>query len=290
MNRSHKLVIALSLAVSGVSCADTHLEVMSFNLRHGLGADGQNSWPLRKETLVNVIKEYAPDIVATQECLAFQADFLAEALPEYHWFGVGREANGKGEMAAVFYKKEIVSPVATATFWLSETPEVPGSRSWETGSTRVVTWAKFHHPGSGQFFCLFNTHLDNASEQARQQGARLLLERTSAVSAELPVILTGDFNAPAEASAPWQTLTDGGFADAWLAADSKTGPEVTFGAFGPPPENERSRIDWILIRGSISVKHCETVLYNESGRYPSDHYPVVAKLALGSGPSPAGKR
>jgi len=290
MKWGYELVFVVSLIMSAVSCADTDLVVMSFNLRHGLGEDGQNSWPLRKETLVNAIKECAPDIVGTQECLGFQADFLAEALPDYYWFGVGREANGTGEMAAVFYKKRLVSPVATGTFWLSETPEVPGSRSWETGSTRVVTWAKFHHPGSGQFFCLFNTHLDNASEQARQHGARLLLERTRAVSAELPVIVTGDFNAAAEASAPWQTLTEGGFADAWLAAESTTGPEVTFGRFGPPPENGKRRIDWILVRGPVSAKRCETVLYNESGRYPSDHYPVVARLALGSGPSPAGKR
>jgi endonuclease/exonuclease/phosphatase family metal-dependent hydrolase len=99
------------------------------------------------------------------------------------------------------------------------------------------------------------------------------------LGADEVVIVTGDFNAAAERCEAWKILRDSGYGDAWLAATQRVGPETTFGDFQPPPAGKRERIDWILTRGPIHVQTCETVLYNRDGRYPSDHYPVSAKLA-----------
>ena len=259
---------------------EASLAVMSFNFRYATAPDGDNSWDHRKGVFANAIRACAPDVFGAQECLESQAEFVVQTLPEYHWFGIGRESNGEGEMAAVFYKKKTLSPIETGNFWLSETPDVPGSKSWKSACTRMVTWAKFRHLQSGQLFYFFNTHFDHASEQARQQAARLLLERIKALSGDLPVILTGDFNAAAEEAVAWKTLGDGGFSDAWLTAEKKVGPDITYGGFKPPVEGKKDRIDWILTRGPIKVQQCETVLYSENGRYPSDHYPVTACLRL----------
>ena len=274
-------MILLSMGLALGACAASTVTVMSFNLRYGTAKDGDNSWPNRKTVLTDAIRQCAPDILGTQECLDFQAEFIAQALPEYRWIGIGREPDATGEMSAIFYKKDLLSPIATGNFWLSETPEVPGSRSWNTGCTRMVTWARFRHLPTNAFFYCFNTHFDNSSEEARQHSATLLLERATTMAGELPIIITGDFNAAAEETPAWHTFVDGGFTDAWLAAAKRTGPEMTSGRFAPPREGEKERIDWILFRGAIKCSECETVLYNEQDRYPSDHYPVLTRLALG---------
>lgn len=262
------------------AAAETPLTVMTFNLRHGLARDGDNSWPLRKDILVNTIKAAAPDFVGVQECLLIQADYIASSLPDYHWFGIGREANGGGEMCAIFYRKSLLNPIEARNFWISETPDVPGSRSWETGCPRMVTWIKFWNRETKAFFYHINTHLDHISETARVNGARLIVEHIAKLPGDVPVIVTGDFNSQGGDSDAWRTLTGAGLTDSWLAADKKEGPETTCSGFGPPAPGATQRIDWILVRGQASIASCSPVTREENGRYPSDHYPVVAKLAL----------
>ncbi|GMW03583.1 MAG: endonuclease [Candidatus Hydrogenedentota bacterium] len=259
---------------------DFELTVMSFNVRYGTANDGDNAWDRRKDIVVNAIREHAPAVIGTQECLDFQADYIVAKLPEFQWFGVGREADGSGERMAVLYDARVLSPVESGNFWLSETPDIPGTSNWESACHRMATWAKFYHLPTKQFFYFFNTHLDHRSAPAREGGIRVLCDRMGHVPEGIPVILTGDFNSPAGTSEPWKTATSRGFSDAWLVAAERKGPTVTFGRFEAPKEERDARIDWVLTKGPIVVTYCETVLYNESGKYPSDHYPVVARLAI----------
>ena len=254
--------------------------MMTFNIRYGRPDYCPNAWEHRKETVANAIRAYAPDIVGTQECLQFQAQFLDDALPDYEHFGVGRNANGSGERMEVFYKTEELAAIDTGNFWLSKTPEIPGSRDWESANIRMVTWAKFHHLKSQRFFYYVNTHFDHRSEEARTQTARLLARWLRKLPKKTPVIVGGDFNTDAERSEPWRILTRAGLADAWISADETKGPELTWSAFKSPSDSV-NRIDWLLYRGPLSVKLCETVLYNENGRYPSDHYPVFSRFVFG---------
>ncbi|MFA6244065.1 MAG: endonuclease/exonuclease/phosphatase family protein [Candidatus Hydrogenedentales bacterium] len=256
------------------------LVVLSFNVRYGTANDGDNAWDKRKDILVETIRQSKADIIGTQECLDFQADYIVEKLPEYRWFGVGREADGSGERMAVLYKKDVLSPLESGNFWLSETPEIPGSSSWNSSCNRMVTWARFYHLASKRSFIHYNTHFDHKSEDARQGAARVLLNRIQQLPSEMPVIVTGDFNSIAKNSVAWTTLTEGGLADAWLTTEKRIGPSITFGSFGPPKEGEDARIDWILLRGPVRADECETIAYNESGKYPSDHFPVRAALTI----------
>lgn len=268
-------------AISAPAPAETPLGVMSFNIRYGTAADKENAWPQRKDLVAAVIRQFDPDIVGTQECLDFQAEYLVTELPQYRWFGVGREADCAGEHMAVLYKKDKLAPIESGNFWLSETPETPGTSSWNSACNRMVTWAKFYHLQTKAFLYYFNTHLDHQSEPARQGGARVLLSKLSSLAPETPIIVTGDFNARAERSETYTILTGGGLIDSWNAAADRAGPITTWSGFEPPKEESDRRIDWILVRGPVAVHRCETVTYNREGRYPSDHFPVVVKLTVG---------
>ncbi len=275
------ILTAALLATMLAAVADTNLTVMSFNIRYGTDGDGPNSWGRRRETVANAIKSKQPDAVGLQECIDFQAEYLVDAMPEYQWIGMGREEDGGHEMTAILYRKKTLSPLETANFWLSETPDVPGSRSWDSAYVRMATQVRFMHRETRQRFLFVNTHLDSRGEQARVEGARVIVRRLQSIPETLPVVVTGDFNALAEKDEPWRVFQDAGFTDSWLTARERTGPPVTFGRFRAPRTDRDARIDWVLVRGNITVHRCETLLYNEEGRYPSDHYPVVTELLLG---------
>jgi len=101
-----------------------------------------------------------------------------------------------------------------------------------------------------------------------------------ALPAGAAVIVMGDFNNVAEHSELWRNATGQGLRDAWLVADERRGPALTLSDFGAPDEGRIERVDWILVGGPIGVRSVETVLYNDRGRYPSDHYPVAARLEV----------
>jgi creatinine amidohydrolase len=276
----------LAASVATAACAE-ELRVMSFNLRHGKGKDGDNSWEFRKGTLVGAIKASNPDIMGVQECLDFQAEYLACEFPQYKWIGRGREKDGSGEMSAIFYRADKLNALDQGHFWISETPDVPGSRSWGTSCTRMATWVRLESK-EGVKFLHINTHLDHVSEEARVQGAQLLARQMPILSQGAPAILTGDFNAGGGTSEAWKVLTEKcGLVDAWDVAAERKGPAKTFGSFKAPTDEPGDRIDWIMLLGKITSRSCETVLYNENGRYPSDHYPVSAVLDLVQSVKPA---
>lgn len=281
MTMRHWLMGLGVMLVALGAISETPITVMTFNLRYGTAPDGENSWQYRKDILVNTIKEAAPDILGTQECLQMQAEYIAASLPDYQWFGIGREEDGGGEMAAIFYKKSVLNPIEAGNFWLSETPDVPGSKSWGTACTRIVTWIRFWHRQTKTFFYHYNTHLDHESELARQNGALLIGDRIGKLPQETPVILTGDFNCIAVSAKPWVILTACGLIDTRIEAARKEGPEGSFCGFGPPtPDCAKERIDWILVRGNYSASVSTTVVHEENNHYPSDHFPVVVQLTL----------
>lgn len=262
--------------------AETSVKVMSFNVRYGTADDGPNHWEKRKDILVDAIKHYDPEIVGTQECLDFQADYVVEKLSGYRWFGVGREVACDGEHVAVLYKFQKLAPIESGNFWLSETPDIVGSISWNSACRRMVTWAHFVDLETKESFYFFNTHFDHKSEPARQGGAKVLRDRIAELPEGAPVIVTGDFNSAAENSEAYTILTGAGLTDAWKTASERVGPNGTWSAFAPSDESANRRIDWILTRGPIAASKCETVTFNQDGRYPSDHYPVFASLTIGA--------
>jgi endonuclease/exonuclease/phosphatase family metal-dependent hydrolase len=267
------LAIAL-LAFTGLPSHAQDLRVMSFNIRLPVAADGANRWEQRKALIARMVREQHPDLIGTQELHRRQGDDIVRRLPQYAWFGRDRRGGHDDEYMGVFYRKDRLRVVETGDFWLSDTPEVPGSISWGNLYPRMVTWALFERSGDGRRFYLFNTHLPYRDEDddARERGARLIASRIALLPADTPVIVTGDFNTAPDSRT--HALLAATLTDAWDKAPQRTGPQGTFHDFTGKPDQ---RIDWILYRG-LRPLSVHTITTHQGGRYPSDHFPVVAEF------------
>ena len=256
------------------------LEVMTFNIRTSAVPDGGNAWPLRKEVVAETIARSNPHVLGLQEVLAEQIEYLEVALPQYRWLGVDRGLNGGtglSEATPIFYRYEELIPIESGTFWLGSPPD--GQARRRRGS-RIVTWARFHHIETARQLYVYNTHFTIREGQRQLESAERVNEHIASLPSGSTVIVMGDFNAAAESSETWRLMTSRGLRDAWTIADDRHGPPVTSNGFGPPPSGEEWRIDWILVGGAIEVPSASTVIYHSEGRYPSDHYPVLATLRL----------
>ena len=281
------LSLALLGIVSGVSGARAAgpptLGVMTFNIRTANTSDGDNAWSYRKALVADTIGRFAPEIAGLQEVIDEQIEYLAASLPDYRWLGVDRGLNGGmglSEYTPIFYRHAELSPIESGTFWLSATPDGPTGTGWRRRVSRIVTCARFHHRRSGRLVFVFNTHLTLRRGPRQVESARMITDRVAALPPGSAVIVTGDFNAVAETSDTWRAVTGGGLRDAWVVADARHGPPRTSSDFRPPEDANEGRIDWILVGGPLGVRSVETILHNAEGRYPSDHYPVMARVEI----------
>ena len=263
------------------------LRVMTFNIRYGTAADGENRWDHRKDLLLATITAFDPDLLGTQECLQLQAEFLETRLPGYGFVGVGRDDGAlQGEMCAIFYRKSRFEKLDQGHFWLSETPEVPGSKSWDAALTRIASWVKLRVRGERPLTLLFfDTHFDHMGAEARTRSAELLQKKIGELCQGSPAIVAGDFNAPADpaGSGPYRVLmtpVEGRpvLIDVYRALHPPAGDQGTYHAF--TGRGEERRIDWILATSSWRPVNAEIVSSQRDGRYPSDHFPVTAVLRV----------
>lgn len=274
------LLLTLVLTISGGSAVAESMTVMSYNIRLDTAADGINAWPYRKDAVAEMIgPKYQGDIIGLQEVLRRQLDDIQERLPDYAWVGVGRDdGRDRGEFSPILYREERFRLLATNTFWLSETPELPGSRSWDAAITRIVTWARFEDVSTGRQFTVFNTHFDHRGEQARIESSRLLIDRFAEIAGDAPFILTGDLNV-SESEQAYRILADSGLlADARYASESgHQGPTASFNDWVTLRADE-SRIDYVFVSSGIRVLTHHILDDRYDGRFPSDHLPVLAGI------------
>ena len=150
------------------------LVVMSFNIRYGTAADGENHWTARRKLLLDVVKRQKADLIGLQEALDFQIREIVNAVRDYAVVGVGRD-DGKaaGEYSAILYRRDRFHVADAGTFWLSDTPSVVASKTWGNNITRICTWARFVDRG-GQAFWHYNVHLDHQSQPSRERSTQLL--------------------------------------------------------------------------------------------------------------------
>jgi endonuclease/exonuclease/phosphatase family metal-dependent hydrolase len=259
------------------------LTVMTYNLRFA-STNPPNAWPERRPLMRELIEQIAPDVFGTQEGLYGQLEDLATDLPQFGWVGLGRDGGSRGEFMAVFYRKTRLEPLAFDHFWLSDTPEAMGSKTWGPKLARMVTWVKFRDRQTKGEFIFVNTHFDHQVQEAREKSAELVRKRVAAFDPKLPVLLAGDFNAAAGKNKAYAILTDDKFyTDTWTSARERVNDGIaTFNGF-KGIQKGGPRIDWILSRGEVAVDRIEIVTFSRDGQFPSDHCPVVAKVRLGSG-------
>lgn len=254
---------------------------MTFNLRYA-HTTPQNLWADRRPVVRELLERWAPDIVGTQEGLYSQLTDLVADLPAYAWIGLGRDGGSRGELMAIFFRRDRFAPLEYDHFWLSDTPDRVGSRTWGNRFSRMVTWIRFRDRRTGCQLYVVNTHFDHEAAEARKRSAELLLERVRELNPALPIVLLGDFNAAAGADPVYDRLTGGdAFADTWRAAHRA---EPLFGTFhdfrGTRAAAGEPRIDWILTRGAVTTRSTEIITFARDDQYPSDHFPVLARVEL----------
>jgi endonuclease/exonuclease/phosphatase family metal-dependent hydrolase len=255
------------------------IKLMSFNIRYRLAEDGDNRWEQRRSLVIDRIRTFDPDLIGLQECRAdAQAEFIQHNLQDYEFLGEprGGDSETSVEMAPILIKRSAFQIRQWETFWLSETPYIPGSKSWGSVFPRTVTWVDLLHRDSDRLLTFVNTHFDY-EPSAIQASAQLLKEWTSDAIELHPLLITGDFNAD-KSSLAYRQLTSGKppLKDVFRAGSLKHENEGTFHGYGAvvPPQS----IDWILVSSHFSVLEATIDRYRQGDLFPSDHYSVAAML------------
>ena len=274
-------------------CGTDELKVMSFNIKVDKGDDpeNENKWDNRKDACVFMIMEQYPAIIGLQEAYlrpassssGDQYNWLKKALKDhYDGYAVERlngKEDGYGESAGFLYNKHILTMKDKGAFWLSETPEVPGSESWGTGKPRTATWAIFTHKATGKSIAYINTHLDNTSAQAREEGMKLIVRwfEENRDAADLQVLM-GDFNAKIDEEATFGELEKVMKNTRSSAPENRTDTHTTLNSWS---FTQYKIIDHIYVSLDAKVMEYRTI----SNRYGnidfiSDHYPIISILKL----------
>lgn len=247
----------------------------TFNIRYDTWRDCGNRWSRRREQVYRLWRRHAWGVVGVQEALHSQVLDLDRALPNYGFVGVGRDDGAAGgEYSPIFYRRDLFEPVDSGTFWLSDTPDAPGSKGWDATLPRICTWARLRHATDSAMspFTVYNTHTDSGSQQARERGVAVILGRMADASPERAVLM-GDFNA---------TDDNPAVAPIRAAGLSNTFPPGTdsWSYHGFTGRNREGKIDHIFATRDWRILGAWVVTEHEGRRYPSDHFPVTAALEI----------
>ncbi|HMP94753.1 MAG TPA: endonuclease/exonuclease/phosphatase family protein [Phnomibacter sp.] len=279
-------ILTLLLGFTGLAGgqATNALRVVTFNIRFDNPKDSPNHWQARKDYVTSQLLFHQADLAGIQEALHNQVVDMQQAMPHFGFVGVGRDDGQQaGEYSGIFYNKQRLQLLKHNTFWLSLTPQVPGSKSWDAAITRIVTWAQFKDLKTKKTFFHFNTHFDHIGKEARRQSAKMLLEQIEAIAGNTPTLVTGDFNATPN-DEPIQVIVEDTNplrltnAKA-ISATGHYGPAGTFNAFGPR-ETSNLPIDYIFVKGGWKVFSHATLSQTWQGRFASDHFAVFAEVAI----------
>ena len=260
--------------------AQKSLNIMSYNIRYDYTTSNASPWTERHSAISSQIKRFDVDIIGMQEALVHQRDQLLVDLPAYASIGVGRDDGvNAGEFAPIFYRKAQFQVLNTATFWLSPTPEIP-SKGWDAALNRICTYGQFVDIQSKDTFWVFNVHFDHVGEIARMKSSELILQKIGTLTKDShqAVIFCGDLN-----------LNDDHATIAFLQSKLKdalvvskqvnTNMNRTFNNFDLKTPTSK-RIDYIFTNEKVSVQSFETIVEQFGVSYPSDHFPILAKLKI----------
>ncbi len=259
------------------TCAPA-LRVMTYNIRLDTPADGENRWELRRPLVLSQLDLLQPAILGLQEVVPGQLRDLAAALPGHQRIGEGRDGAGQGEASPLFVSRRLFTVRASGMFWLSPTPQVP-SLGWDASYRRVATWAQLRRRADGARVLAVNTHWDHLGLQARLESGKQLASWIAAHRQKgEAVVLLGDFNAELSESSMAALL--GPLGDARAAAGTAAaGTTITFNGYDPMPRSGRA-IDHVLVAPGTRVLRYHALAEQFDGRLASDHFPVIADLAL----------
>lgn len=272
------LLMFLLLSISGKT--NPQFKTITFNIRYGTADDGNNSWQYRKDLVFSFINKQDADFIGLQEAMLFQIEEIINHCPGYDYIGRTRQPDGEdGEACPILYRPQEWDLLRHETKWLSKTPDVPGSQSWDAAFPRIFTRALFKNKATGREVVIYNTHYDHASSNARDHSSKTLISDVRENFPDHDIVILGDFNATPNQEPITYLLTNKKITvnDAYkkLNPESKN-QGATYYGWGEHIPGQGRRIDYIFYTGNLSPLKCYVSDYNENGRYPSDHLPVVA--------------
>ena len=280
------------------------LTVGTYNMRNDNAGDARNGngWQRRCPVICEQVEWIDFDIFGAQEIKKNQLDDLLAALPEYDYVGVGRDDGiHGGEHEPIFYKRDRFRLLDAGDFWISQTPDVAGSKGWDAALPRVCSYARLQDRETKLRFWYFNLHMDHIGVEARREGAKLIVQKVREMCGGEPVIITGDFNVDQNNEIYQTFVTSGLLKDSYVAAEKRFARNGTFNSFKPDLHTE-SRIDHIFVSPAFAVRNYavltdgywtpredaaaqkgeaapqEISLRSYERRCPSDHYPVAARI------------
>ena len=257
------------------------VRVMSFNIRNSHA----NDWEARKGLVYEVIGDYAPDVLGLQEANSFQLEDLSNEFPQYGKVGEGSMGGSKGQHSAILFLEERFKLTDSGSFWLSENPTQP-SKSWRSAHHRICTWVELLGRKTDRTLYIYNTHMDDGSREARENGSRMIMKHIQGKVQAAPFVFMGDFNAREDSEA--LKIIKGN-------SEARQNPGIkmvdSFRVLYPDRENvgtyngftgqsDGPKIDYIMIKPNMKVREASILQTNLEGRYPSDHFPVTAQLGF----------
>ncbi len=256
------------------------LRVATYNVRCPCDAP-PNDWQSRAPRVAGTLSRYRFDIFGAQEVVDCQIESISKG-SGYNWIGTGREKDLNGEYSCVFYSPERIENLGQHTFWLSETPSMPGRRSWDSACNRICTYGIFRDRISDRKFVFANTHLDHVGKLAMSNGIKVILEHLAGYFPAYPVIVTGDFNSYPDTE-PVKIIS-AKMSNARLISETPHAgpPKETYHGYKPDPKdrNNKAPIDYIFVSEGIKVLRHEAVDDFEDGLASSDHFAVFADVRM----------
>ncbi|MBQ9369713.1 MAG: endonuclease/exonuclease/phosphatase family protein [Clostridia bacterium] len=278
---------SLDYTVSAPALAeDGSLVVMSANIRRkekwwstSKMDTGNCRWYKRAEYFLKNIEAVKPDIFGSQEVQPGQYEFLTKHLEGYKSVVTYRDDRGwRSESCPIFYSEARFELVESGTYWLSETPDVM-SVDWGSGENRIVTYVNLKDKANNDMIiAVYNLHPDWGHPEARIKQLGVAAEKAKASTAD-KVIVLGDFNSD-------RNRTDGAAGLALFEEflqDSTTFPGmtnygVTYNGYDKDDEDGMMGLDYIFLPADTDVKAVGKVDTVYNGIYPSDHFPIWAKV------------
>jgi endonuclease/exonuclease/phosphatase family metal-dependent hydrolase len=255
------------------------LVVGSFNLRYDNPRDTGNLWVTRAPIVASLIQFHDFDVLGTQEGLRNQLDDIKNALPGYTYYGIGRDdGKAKGEHSAIFYKTGKFNVLKSGDFWLSATPEKPGP-GWDARLNRICSWVQLQDKRTKKKFYFFNVHYDHQGVQARRESSLLILKKIKEIAGNAPAIFTGDLNGSHDSEWYKSLSASGWLKDTFRQVAHPYANNGSFNGFGASLERTEI-IDHIFVTAPFKAKKWGILTDSYHGKFPSDHYPILAVINL----------
>ena len=278
MKLKFSLLLILIITIKFSISAQT-LTVATYNLLYDNRGDSGNLWVNRAPIQSNLIRFHDFDVVGIQEGLINQLEDLSKALPQYTRYGIGRD-DGKaaGEHSAIYYKKDKFKLLKRGDFWLSQTPDQPG-KGWDaTCCNRICSWVQLQDIASKKIFYFFNVHFDHQGVIARIESAKLMIEKIKTIAGNTPAVFTGDLNGGRNSDCYKYIANAGVTKDSYDLAGFTYENNGSFNSFRTPRGMEV--IDHIFVTKQFTVKKWGILTDTYFGKYPSDHFPVMAVVSF----------